>query len=287
MQRDRRGATGDGREIRDWHVQLLDPDDSWVGSYRGLWGADTGDRTNGERGPAGPKFGRDGSIRDSWADPAGFAGLHTSPPPSVTSGELWLLQVERALADVDEQIRDLSRLLALIGRIDTDDESRQLTDLMKQRAELDDRRRGATKQAGPGDVRAHLDRPAVPLPPPAASGWVLASWAALSVPLLMLSVAAVLLIQNVRIVALLFVVGSAAVLLEQLARRRIQAVFRLAVAWTATVLFFVFALGMALRVSRYAIGLGFVIGAGFLFVANLSELHAVQQSRSRQAEDSQ
>ena len=103
----------------------------------------------------------------------------------------------------------------------------------------------------------------------------------------MLSVAAVLLIQNVRIVALLFVVGSAAVLLEQLARRRIQAVLRLAVAWTATVLFFVFALGMALRVSRYAIGLGFVIGAGFLFVANLSELHAVQQSRSRQAEDSQ
>ncbi len=275
-------ATGDGLEIMDWQVKLLDPSEPWLSAYRGLWGADTGDRTGGERGPAGPKFGRDGSIRASWADPVGFAGLHTSPPPSVNDSDLKLIQIDRALADVDEQIRSLSRLLALIGQIDTEDESRQLTDLMKQRVELDDHRRALTGEAGPGQLRAHLHRPAVPLPPPAASGWILALWAALSVPLLMLCVAAVLLIQEVRFVLFVFAAGGAAVLLEQLARRRVQAVLRLGAAGTVLVLFFVFALGLALRASRYALGVGFVVGAGFLFAANLSELHAVQQSRSRQ-----
>ncbi len=280
-------ATGDGREITDWQVALLDPSEPWLSSYRGLWGADTGDRTGGERGPAGPKFGRDGSIRASWADPVGFAGLHPSPPPSVTDSELNVLQIDRALSDVDEQIRGLSRLLALIGQIDTEDESRQLTDLMKLRVELDDHRRAVTGEAGPGQLRSHLNRPAMPLPPPAASGWILALWAALSVPLLMLCVAAMLLIQEVRFVLFLIAAGSAAVLLEQLARRRVQAVLRLGAAGTALVLFFVFALGLALRASRYALGVGFVIGAGFLFAANLSELHAVQQSRSRQNNDDQ
>lgn len=280
-------ATGDGREITDWRVALLDPSEPWLSSYRGLWGADTGDRTGGERGPAGPKFGRDGSIRASWADPVGFAGLHPSPPPSVTDSELNVLQIDRALSDVDEQIRGLSRLLALIGQIDTEDESRQLTDLMKLRVELDDHRRAVTGEAGPGQLRSHLNRPAMPLPPPAASGWILALWAALSVPLLMLCVAAMLLIQEVRFVLFLIAAGSAAVLLEQLARRRVQAVLRLGAAGAALVLFFVFALGLALRASRYALGVGFVIGAGFLFAANLSELHAVQQSRSRQNNNDQ
>ena len=43
--------------------------------YRGLWGLDTGDRLAGERAPAGPKYTRTGTVRQSWNDPLGFVGL--------------------------------------------------------------------------------------------------------------------------------------------------------------------------------------------------------------------
>ena len=41
----------------------------------GLWGLDTGDRLAGERAPAGPKYTRTGTVRQSWNDPLGFVGL--------------------------------------------------------------------------------------------------------------------------------------------------------------------------------------------------------------------
>ena len=42
----------------------------WVDRYRGLWGLDTGDRFAGERAPAGPKYTRTGTVRQSWLRPA-------------------------------------------------------------------------------------------------------------------------------------------------------------------------------------------------------------------------
>ena len=60
----------------------------WVDRYRGLWGLDTGDRFAGERAPAGPKYTRTGSVRQSWADPLGFAGLDKVPPPSQAAAVL-------------------------------------------------------------------------------------------------------------------------------------------------------------------------------------------------------
>ena len=56
--------------------------DPWVDGYRGLWGLDTGDRFAGERAPAGPKYTRTGTVRQSWSDPLGFSGLAKVPPPS-------------------------------------------------------------------------------------------------------------------------------------------------------------------------------------------------------------
>jgi hypothetical protein len=49
---------------------------------------DTRDRFDGERGPAGPKFNRDGSIRLSWYDPLGWAGLDKVCPPRALFPEL-------------------------------------------------------------------------------------------------------------------------------------------------------------------------------------------------------
>ena len=64
-----RAATSSGRR------SSISDEDPWVDGYRGLWGLDTGDRFAGERAPAGPKYTRTGTVRQSWADPLGFAGL--------------------------------------------------------------------------------------------------------------------------------------------------------------------------------------------------------------------
>ncbi|MEZ4662312.1 MAG: hypothetical protein R2911_32585 [Caldilineaceae bacterium] len=64
------------REVKPWdEPQLLTPDTPWLTHYRGLWGLYTRDPFSGEDAPAGPMYNRDGSVRTSWYDPAGWAGL--------------------------------------------------------------------------------------------------------------------------------------------------------------------------------------------------------------------
>ena len=67
-------AVGPGGDV-EWTPMIIGDDDGWVDRYQGLWGLDTGDRFAGERAPAGPKYTRTGSVRQSWHDPLGFAGL--------------------------------------------------------------------------------------------------------------------------------------------------------------------------------------------------------------------
>jgi hypothetical protein len=82
-------ARGDGVHVgagqaREWHPKLLSPDMAWVENYRGLWGLDTLDFVGGERAPAGPKFERDGQVRQRWFDPLGWVGLDKVMPPNQT-----------------------------------------------------------------------------------------------------------------------------------------------------------------------------------------------------------
>ena len=216
-------ATGNGRHIADWDLEPLDDSAPWLGSFKGLWGLDAGQRAAGERGPSGPKFDRRGQVRRSWADPAGFVGLLGVEPPSSSASPS-----------------------------------------------------SSTGQ----DLRRHLRNPAIGLPPPAASGWILALWAALSVPLLLLAVAAVFLFEEARLAIVLLAAGAGAVLLEQLARRRYQAFVRLLAVGAAVVVAVLFSYGVAVVIGRYLIGVGLVLAALLLFVANLSELRAVQAARS-------
>src|SRR5690606_38976464 len=80
-------ARGDGRAIgpgeeRPWgDPVLLDPVPNWALLYRGLWGFYMQDPFAGEDAPAGPMYNRDGSVRRSWYDPVGWAGLDKVPAP--------------------------------------------------------------------------------------------------------------------------------------------------------------------------------------------------------------
>lgn len=86
-------ARGDGLRIgpgqtEAWTPVIISDEVDWVDCYRGLWGLDTRDPIGGERAPAGPKYNRDGSVRQSWYDPVGWAGLDKIFPPTVVPEQL-------------------------------------------------------------------------------------------------------------------------------------------------------------------------------------------------------
>ena len=69
---------GPGADHR-WTPVVIDARTPWVREYQGLWGLDTTDPFGGERAPAGPRYERNGTIRSSWSDPVGWAGLDKVP----------------------------------------------------------------------------------------------------------------------------------------------------------------------------------------------------------------
>jgi hypothetical protein len=104
-------ARGDGTSIgpgqpESWSPVVIFDETPWVDKYRGLWGLDTRDFIGGERAPSGPKYNRDGSVRQSWFDPLGWAGMDKVPTPPQIPHKLQ----ERA-GEMEEQIQ------ALDGRI--------------------------------------------------------------------------------------------------------------------------------------------------------------------------
>jgi hypothetical protein len=86
---------GDGLSVgvgqdRSWQAMVVDDQTPWVRDFRGLWGLDTQDVFGGERAPAGMRYERNGSVRQSWAQPVAWAGLDKEAPT-----DTW------ALADLD------------------------------------------------------------------------------------------------------------------------------------------------------------------------------------------
>lgn len=286
-------AIGDGRSIEDWDVAEVEDDTSFIADYRGLWGLDTEDPTNGERGPSGPKFDRNGALRDSWVDPLGFAGLSGTPPPSVARLRLSPEKLQQVEEQLTTQIRNKGRLLPFIAAeanvvegayeaVQT--ESTQLTELLRQRTIVTDLgRRRETGSEAKLNIRSHLTHPAIPLPPPKGAGWLLALWAAISVPALLILLGSVIYFDSVELVGLGLAVGAVAILLEQLVRRRFHAVIRISGLYLAAFLLGAVLLTGLLVAGRIAVSAALVAAAGVLFVANLSELTAVSAGRRAKA----
>ena len=100
-------ARGDGKVVGPggdvaWTPIMVSDEDGWIDRYRGLWGLDTGDRFAGERAPAGPKYTRTGSVRQSWHDPLGFAGLGKVAP------------AEQAIPTLEKRIEELTSARAAV-----------------------------------------------------------------------------------------------------------------------------------------------------------------------------
>ncbi len=212
-------ARGDGvcigpGQSREWTPVVISEETGWVAGYRGLWGLDTDDFVGGERAPAGPKYNRDGSERETWYDPLGWAGLDKVPPPGMAAETLRAsvatLQQERAtceqtLAEKREAIRSLALQVESLQRVaylshlykehsaELAKEQEQLQTTWRRRIELDERIAAtqsslARIEAGDwGDPRGHIRNAHNP-EPPAQKQWRIAEyWGASSASLLLLA----------------------------------------------------------------------------------------------------
>jgi hypothetical protein len=123
-------ARGDGLTIgpggdKQWQPRLLpgthdnspDHPQAWVHHYRGLWGLYARDPIAGENAPAGPKYNRDGSVRRSWIDPLGWAGLDKVTPPGGVAAAIagGASAIEQRLAAAQAEIADKTAQLRALG----------------------------------------------------------------------------------------------------------------------------------------------------------------------------
>lgn len=211
-------AVGPGGDIA-WTPVVIGDEDGWVDRYHGLWGLDTGDRFAGERAPAGPKYTRTGSVRQSWHDPLGFAGLGKVAPPSQASPALEARIAELTAARA-EAIAEARALTVSLPELDAEiaalrhtpgvesyrarralelrDGEARLTSLRAQEVELGSavaasQDRLVALRTGPmDDPRIHLRHASGPEPLAVARSRAFGeAWAALSVGLLIAALAVI------------------------------------------------------------------------------------------------
>jgi hypothetical protein len=283
---------GDGPSIgpgseRTWTAVAIDEETPWVRDYRGLWGYDTRDPFGGERAPAGPRYERDGSTRLAWDRPVGWAGLDKVPP--TRADELAALQrragdvalqlgaAQVRLADEIDRLRSLHegmRALAVEGApvaasyvaaqaavVATRDQIASLS------AEQQAVSKALVTPLPPEPVHAHLRHRALPdqdvLRP---TRWTLRLWAAISVSVLLLAVAA--LIMYGASLGLTGVVGIVIVVagIEALIRGRLLPFL------AGVVIIFLILTGIYIAVTniRVAIAGALVLAALALLLSNLA-----------------
>jgi len=215
-------ARGDGLAIgpgqgQAWSPVLIDDSTDWVDGYRGLFGLDTFDRFAGERAPAGPKYGRTGTVRQSWNDPLGFAGLGKMAPPFRQPQEIdrRIEELEAEAAGITARVGELKtqlpgrtievRALGESGStIDLyaaqtdvlDAEEQELGDLRARQASIADtvevlRRERVEVESGDfGDPQRHLKQPHRPVPPEETRYSVIIEvWSAVSAGVLLFVIA--------------------------------------------------------------------------------------------------
>ena len=242
-------SVGPGADVA-WTPIVISDSDPWVDGYRGLWGLDTGDRLAGERAPAGPKYTRTGVVRQSWNDPVGFVGLAGDPSPAdarhVMQERITALRAERDA--VDARATELSATLpglgievralqqeagvdAYLARRTTElrDGETTLAALRTTSAELTASIKAAEAfvvrwDAGwRGDPRAHLSHAATPEPPDESRRRVFAeTWAALSVGVLVIALAAILWFRLLPLGTTILVLVIGYLAIESFAQRRVE-----------------------------------------------------------------
>ena len=287
-------ASTSGRVHRTpWTPVLINAETSWVRDFSGLWGLDTDDPFGGERAPAGPRYERNGTIRPSWADPVGWAGLDKVPATAAeydraVDARLTALQQQREaltaeLAAQEAVLQQLSATATALPPMVAADRRGGIgavRQLREQEAALSDLRAARravvigqehlsrARQAPPPlmGVHAHLRRRALPnVDPDRPPGLLLLFWTEVSLSALLALLGSALVFGNTSLIR----VGVSAVLIvmtvEAILRRRLVA-FLLGLCVLASITGIVFLLITSLRA---AIGVLLLLAALVLLIANL------------------
>jgi hypothetical protein len=249
-------ARGDGVRIgpgqdRPWSPVLISDATPWVARFRGMWGVDTRDWAGGERAPSGPRYERDGTVRPSWSDPLGWAGLHKVPPDrsGLTARlEARVAELDLRIGEMDEEVEYLrtaarTRQAEVLSLRTAAQESRaaaerhgeaataeaSVSKLIRERTALAEERavhRRVLTTGLPTEVpQAHVRNEHRPYDPGDRKhqGALLQIWATVSVPLLVLAVTTVLLLpEDTNKIPMLLGILAVFGVVEAFARRRLM-----------------------------------------------------------------
>ena len=295
-------ARGDGLDVgpggtEEWSPVLITPEMAWVHRYRGLWGYDARDPMAGETAPGGPKFNRNGTVRTSWHNPLGWAGLHkVAPSPLATDVLLTHLEeLQSELRNVEAEIAALSvslprlelevRALTLgkqnqrLLRSQTSElregEDR-LNELYRRRVDLTERIEASQnflaqiRETGNfGDPQSHIEHAHRPQSESVVrQGRLAETWAALSTGLLLLGFVGLLLTGAASWVAVLALVIGMFLLIEAILYRKLE---RLLLNITVT-LAVVSTIVLVYEFAWYVLVGAVVALAGLIITDNIREL---------------
>lgn len=279
---------GDGTSIgagqsRPWRQVVVDDDTPWVRDYSGLWGNDTEDRFGGERGPAGPRYERDGSVRRSWGDPVGWAALDAVVPSGDAADALLAARAEQLdseLAGIEAErdaTRDRLRADALGGSTALLEPEVRLAELGRRAVVLGDElhRLARVRADGPVPVAPHAHLSVRPLPEPVepiSRRRFLRIWATISTPLLFVLIAVIIATNDKGIAfpAALALLGIFA--LEAIARKRLVSFVGTIIGVVIGALIVVAVVGALIASWQTTLIVLLLAAAAGCLVANLREL---------------
>jgi hypothetical protein len=295
-------ARGDGLTLgpgqeREWDPPgLLNPTPPWALHYRGLWGLYTRDPVKGEDAPAGPLYNRDGTMRRSWYDPVGWAGLDKVPPPNcaLRYGREQYAAVLQRQRQLEETIAVKSRRLSGLGvEVAAMRDQPHLKELYKEHqekitilaAELDELRsevasdeallealllklrRLETGYRGPG--RAHLRRAHRPFSDAGLRFSRFAEmWAALSIGLMMLVFVGLVIFARQYLIFGLVAVISLLIFIEAGFRKRLMQLVSSVTIALAVVAFLILLFDFFWTIVVVAV----LVAGGYIMWENLREL---------------
>lgn len=283
-------ARGDGLSIgpgqdREWSIVLIDDATPWVFHYQGLWGNDTADPLGGERGPAGPRYERSGTVRQPWGDVVGWSGLAKVAPNHAVAIDLVRRRLElldadvQALADEIDERRTRLRADTASGVTVSAAHEAELNALAADRVRLTDERRrlearlsSPPPEPGPHDHLRHRHQPLVP--ETRARLRLLSGWSAVSTPLLLGVLGLVFLPDRPAAIVSTILLWSVVVLgIEAVARRHFtRYLVGVLVIAGVVLLLGAFALSIIAWGWRFAVAGTFWVLGLVLLVANVREL---------------
>ncbi len=288
-------VVGPGGDV-EWTPVPIDDSVAWVDGYRGLFGLDTYDRFAGERAPAGPKYNRTGTVRQTGYDPLGWAGLDKVVPPSrapeALEARIAELEAAAEALDAEIEIAGMSlRTQALEVRSLADEPSlaglrtRATAALAEAEAAQAARRRrkvdlGETSRAAReelakiragdwGDPRSHLHHEHHPIPAEETRyGIVIEVWSAVSVSLLLIATIALIYLGVLSVwVAILVVIAAYAFVEAAFQRRLTTLLLRLTL-----ILAVIGAIVLAVTYAVQALVVMLIGLAGIILLDNVREL---------------